>query len=221
MIGKDEYIRELEKTIGKFLTPLKGIPFPIAIKALTGFEVIPFDVTQTRDRKLLESISKAAQVAGKRASIEGIFANRPNEAGNHIEPFVLEALNEVGLRADTPVAKSGRKKTAGYPDIQIEDEYGRTVYLECKTFSSKVKGTTFRSFYFSPSKNPKITRNAFHLLMSFELIRAVRPDRGAFVPVSWHIYTLDKLLTQVKHEFNASNKDLYTEKALLASGKIG
>lgn len=218
MIGKDEYIRELEKTIGKFLTPLKGIPFPIAIKALTGFEVIPFDATQTENKKLLESMSKVAQIAGMRASIKGIFANRPNEAGNHIEPFVLGALNEAGLKADTPVAKSGRKQTVGYPDIQIEDEYGRTVYLECKTFSSKMKGTTFRSFYFSPSKNPKITKNAFHLLMSFELLLDAR---GAFIPVSWQIYTLDELLIQVKHEFNASNKDLYTEKALLASGKIG
>jgi len=221
MIDRDEYIQELEKTIGKFLTPLKGIPFPIAIKALTGFEVIPFDITQARDRKLLENMSKAAQIAGTRASVEGIFANRPNEAGNHVEPFVLGALNEVGLRAGTPVTKSGRKKAAGYPDIQIEDEYGRTVYLECKTFSSKVKGTTFRSFYFSPSKNPKITRNAFHLLMSFELDVAERKGKRAFIPISWQIYTLDKLLTQVKHEFNANNKDLYTDKALLAKGEIG
>lgn len=29
-----------------------------------------------------------------------------------------------------------------------------------------------------------------------------------------------RLLTQVKHEFNASNKDLYTDEALLAKGKI-
>ena len=37
---------------------------------------------------------------------------------------------------------------------------------------------------------------------------------------SWQIYTLDKLLVQVKHEFNASNRELYTKEALLARGII-
>jgi len=31
---------------------------------------------------------------------------------------------------------------------------------------------------------------------------------------------LDKLLIQVKHEFNASNKDLYKKEALLAEGTV-
>jgi len=71
-----------------------------------------------------------------------------------------------------------------------------------------------------PSEDPKITRDAFHLLMSFELNTAKRKGKKAFIPISWQIYTLDKLLIQVKHEFNASNKELYTEEALLAQGRI-
>ncbi len=42
----------------------------------------------------------------------------------------------------------------------------------------------------------------------------------ALAQLELQIYTLDKLLTQVKHEFNASNKELYTDEALLAKGKI-
>lgn len=57
--------------------------------------------------------------------------------------------------------------------------------------------------------------------MSFELDIAERERRRAFIPISWQIYTLDKLLIQVKHEFNASNRELYTKEALLAEGKIG
>jgi hypothetical protein len=83
-----------------------------------------------------------------------------------------------------------------------------------------MKDTSFRSFYFSPSEDPKITRDAFHLLMSFELDTAERKGTRAFIPVSWQIYTLDKLLIQVKHEFNASNRELYTKEALLAQGRI-
>jgi hypothetical protein len=56
--------------------------------------------------------------------------------------------------------------------------------------------------------------------MSFELDKADRKGKSAFIPISWQIYTLDKLLIQVKHEFNASNKELYTKEALLAQGKI-
>jgi hypothetical protein len=56
--------------------------------------------------------------------------------------------------------------------------------------------------------------------MSFELKQEMRGNRIAFIPITWEIYTLDKLLVQVKHEFNASNKELYMPEALLARGQI-
>jgi len=220
MSNQEEYIRQLEHVISKFLEPLKGIPFPLAIKALTGFKVLTFEPSVEQNKKLLEQLSKAAQLGGRKAFEEGIFTARPNEAGNHIEPFVVDALKDVGLKADKPIAKSGKRKAPGYPDIQIEDEWNRTIYLDCKTYNTLTKDQTFRTFYFSPSKDPKITKDAFHLLMSFELDTAEREGRRAFIPVSWQIYTLDKLLIQVKHEFNASNKDLYTKESLLARGRI-
>lgn len=220
MSNLEEYIKQLEQTISKFLEPMKGIPFSVAIKALTGCDVLAFDSSLNENKKLLEQLSKAAQFAGKKAYQKGIFTDRPNEAGNRIEPFVVEALRSVGLKADKPVSKSGKKKVAGYPDIQIEDQNGRIVYLDCKTYNTKTKDQSFRTFYFSPSEDPKITRDAFHLLMSFELETEEREGKTVFVPISWQIYTLDKLLVQIKHEFNASNKDLYKEEALLAQGRI-
>lgn len=220
MSNQEEYIKQLEQAISRFLEPLKGIPFPLAIKALTGFEVWTFDPSLSQNRKLIENLSVAVQLAGQEAYEEGIFTARPNEAGNRIEPFVLKALWEVGLKAYKPISKSGRTKVAGYPDIQIEDQLGRTVYLDCKTYNTLTKDQTFRTFYFSPSDDPKITTNAFHLLTSFELDMAQREGEKAFIPISWQIYTLDKLLVQVKHEFNASNRELYAKEALLAEGRI-
>ena len=219
-MSNEEYIRQLEQVIGKFLEPLKEIPFPLAIKALTGFKVLAFEPSVEQNKKLLEQLSRAAQLGGKKAFEKGIFTARPNEAGNHIEPFIVDALKDAGLKADKPIAKSGKRKAAGYPDIQIEDEWNRTIYLDCKTYNTLTKDQTFRTFYFSPSEDPKITKDAFHLLMSFELDTAEREGRRAFIPISWQIYTLDKLLIQVKHEFNASNKDLYAKEALLARGRI-
>jgi hypothetical protein len=220
MSNQEDYIKQLEQAISRFLEPMKGIPFPIAIRALTGFKVLAFDISLDPNKKLLEQLSKAAELGGKKAFQEGIFTARPNEAGNHIEPFVVESLRYVGLKADKPISKSGKKKAAGYPDIQIDDQSGRKVYLDCKTYNTLTKDQSFRTFYFSPSEDPKITKDAFHLLMSFELDTAERKGKRAFIPISWQIYTLDKLLIQVKHEFNASNRELYTKEALLAQGRI-
>lgn len=220
MSNQEDYIKQLEQAIGRFLEPMKGIPFPVAIKGLTGFKVLTFDLSLNPNKELLELLSKAAQLGGQKAFSEGIFTARPNEAGNHIEPFVVESLKQVGLKADKPTSKSGKKKAAGYPDIQIVSESGIVVYMDCKTYNTLTKGQSFRTFYFSPSKDPKITKDAFHLLMSFELDIAERKGKRAFIPISWQIYTLDKLLIQVKHEFNASNRELYTKEALLAEGKI-
>lgn len=65
---KDErYIKQLEETIRKFMEPLENIPFPIAIKAISGHEVIPFDKNNNDDRFLLEKLSEAALIAGKEA----------------------------------------------------------------------------------------------------------------------------------------------------------
>ena len=220
MDNQEEYIKQLEQTISRFLEPMKGIPFPVAIKALTGYNVLAFESSQEQNKKLLEQLSEAAQLGGQKAYQEGIFTARPNEAGNNIEPFIVEAIRQVGLKADKPVSKTGKRKAAGYPDIRVEDESGRVVYLDCKTYSTLTKGQTFRTFYFSPSEDPKITEDAFHLLISFELNIRERKGERAFIPISWQIYTLHRLLIQVKHEFNASNRDLYTNEALLAQGRI-
>ncbi|MCX7734668.1 MAG: hypothetical protein N2254_07920 [bacterium] len=109
MKDQEDYIRQLEETIRKFLEPIKDVPFPIAIKAITGCKVLSFDKSLEQNQTLIQKLSRACKIAGERAYEKGIFTNRPNEAGNHIEPFVLEALKEVGLNAERPESKSGKK----------------------------------------------------------------------------------------------------------------
>jgi len=67
MIDREEYIKQLEAIISKFLEPLKGIPYPIAIKALTGYEVLHFDLSNSDNRRLLELLKNAAQMTGDEA----------------------------------------------------------------------------------------------------------------------------------------------------------
>lgn len=86
--------------------------------------------------------------------------------------------------------------------------------------NTKTKDQIFRTFYFSPSEDAKITKDAFLLLMSFELDTAERKGKRTFIPVYWKIFSTDSLIGQIKHEFNSTNKQMYTDEALLAEGGI-
>ena len=216
-----DYIKQLEETIAKFMAPLQGIPFPIAIKAISGYKVIPFSKEDKQDLNLLDKLCQAADMAGKQASQDGIFRKRPNEVGNDIEPYVKEALKAVGLQADIPMTQKQRRQAMGYPDIEVIDSNGRVTYLECKTYNLANIGTTQRAFYFSPSKEScKVTADARHLVMSFQIGMAQRKGQQAYVPVHWRIYSTDSMVVQVKHEFNANNRQMYRQEALLAEGSI-
>jgi hypothetical protein len=217
MTTDEKYIKELEETISKFLSPLKDIPLSVVIKALTGYSVIPFDKQDRADSELLEKLVKAMQRGSKAAYDEGIFTNRPNEVGNHIEPFVRMALNDIGVSASIPRTKRGIHKAAGYPDIEINYK-NRVTYLECKTYNVKSEESSFRAFYLQPSEDSKITSDARHLMVGFEIESAKRAGKNAYVPTRWRLYTLHNLRVQVKHEFNASNVNLYDEASLLAEG---
>lgn len=110
---QEKYIKQLEKTISQFLKPLKNIPFKIAIKAMSGCNVIPFDKDNPQDQQLLKDLIEATKIGAKNANQKGIFTRRESEVGNHIEPFMIDALNKIGLKADRPETKEGKKKSSG------------------------------------------------------------------------------------------------------------
>ena len=136
-MDKNNYIKQLEETISKFLKPLKDIPFPIAIKAISGHDVLVFDKNSHEDKELLSRLTKAMDIAVKNAYKAGISTARPNEVGNHIEPFVKDALNSIGMKAEIPLTSNGKHQSAGYPDIFIKDIDNRITYLDCKTYNKK------------------------------------------------------------------------------------
>jgi hypothetical protein len=83
--------------------------------------------------------------------------------------------------------------------------------------------TTQRAFYFSPSEQFKVTRDALHLLLAFQLEKTMRDGRSAFVPVHWKLITLQDLMVDLKHEFNQHNRNMYgsgASKALIAEADI-
>jgi hypothetical protein len=134
---------------------------------------------------------------------------------------VKNALNSIGYRSGTPLTSAGHKKTVGYPDLEFIDEYQRVNYLECKTYNIQNINTTMRSFYLSPSDDFKITKDAHHLIISFEIIEDNRVgDFTLYKCRGWKILSAEKLLVNVKYEFNSDNAKLYQKDLILAEGTL-
>lgn len=205
----------LSASLAELTKPAKKIPFKTVIEATTGHRVLDFDTNNAAHAELREKLLKAAQLAGDRASREGIAAARPNEAGNYLEPIVRAALNESGLEARVPRNTRNRAQSTGYPDIEITAP--TPCYLELKTYNAKTVNTTQRSFYYSPSAAPKVTHDAVHLLLAFELTKVERGGKSVFVPTHWKLVSLSALEVDLKFEFNQSNRGLYGDKAATLS----
>ncbi len=203
---KRRYVARLEAVIRQMLQPLKGVPFNLAIEAMTDHKVLAFDIGNGEHRKLLDLLTLAATDAGNEINSHGITSKRVNEVGNKIEPFVRSALERIpGVAALIPATRSGKRKAAGYPDIEIIAN-GVPCYLECKTFNSDTSDTTQRSFYFSPSDEFKVTRDALHFLLSYEMFQ----DGGRYRTSCFKLLAIESLSLDVKHEFNSDNKRLYS-----------
>ena len=189
---------QLKRIIRQMLQPLRNIPLDIIIEAITGeYTIWPYD---GHARKELEKIADLS-VAGINA--EGIESRRPNEVGNYCEPFVIEAIAQVGGAAQMPLTASGKRKSTGYPDIEAE-------ILEVKTYNERNKDTTQRSFYISPSNDFKVTKDAYHLVFAFCMEEVGASGRKRIYKAkSCTVIDAHNLSCDVKYEFNSDNRRLY------------
>ena len=213
----DKYLESLENFAKQILQPMKNLPFKIVIESLYGSKVLNFDLKQKNNKSLLKNLVNVANLVGKNINENGIKSKRVNEVGNYLEPYVKEALESSKLQVIKQTTKSGKSKSAGYPDLQFVDESGRHCYLECKTFNIDNIKTTQRSFYLSPSTDPKVTKDGFHFVISFE-IKALEAE--IYKCQSYKILSIDNLSCDIKHEFNSDNKRLYSEELIIAEGKF-
>lgn len=214
--------RELELALEQFRHPLKNLPFPLIIKAMAAQDVIPVDRDDPEDRHLLDCLAQAAKVTAEAVRASPIRRNRPNEVGNDIEPVVMEAMRQCGLRSERPRSRAGRGQQTGYPDILVHDRAGRPAYVECKIFGEGSALTTMRSFYLSPSENFKVCVDARHILLAFAVTR--EPITGSrdslYRATEFKLLDLFHLECDVKYEFNSDNRRLYAAEMILAGGSV-
>jgi len=205
---------QLKRIIRQMLQPLRDIPLDIIIEAITdGCTVWPYD------GHAFDMLEKIADLSVESINREGIVSRRPNEVGNYCEPHVKEAIEHLGGSARTPLTVSGKRKGAGYPDIEAElDE--KPFYLEVKTYNERNKSTTQRSFYISPSSDFKITHDAYHLIIAFcmEEVGAMG-DKRIYKAKACNIIDAHNLSCDVKYEFNSDNRRMYGDKSLIIMRK--
>lgn len=217
--GWTQTTSSLHAALAELNRPARSWPFREVIWATTGHRVLNLDTNRADHRKLVQLIQQAAGLAAERARARGLSAARANEAGNAIEPLVRQALNEVGLHAQVPTNAAGRAQVAGYPDLEIAGPV--PCYLELKTYNAATAQSSQRTFYYSPSAAPKVTHDAVHLLLAFELEPRPGPGPTAFVPRGWTLLTLQDLVVDLKLEFNQSNRGLYGRpEAVLGRGRL-
>lgn len=222
-MDSNEYTKKLENVIKQMLQPLKDIPFNLVIETMTGKKVLSFDFNNEEHKEVLDLLKKSALKVGKEINKSEILRPRPNEVGNDIEIYVRNSLNSFCLKADIPVGPSGNKKATGYPDILFwfkEKPY----YLECKTYNIENIETTQRSFYFSPSDEFKVTYDASHFILSFEIyVAGEKGNKHIYKCKHYKILSIESLSLDVKYEFNSDNKRMYSDKdgtIILDEGKI-
>ncbi len=209
--------KKLQGVIAQMLKPLKGLPLSLVIEGLSGNTVLLFDQSNKKDIQVLEKLIRVANDVLSGVNQMGVLRTRPNEVGNDIELFVKKSLIKNDYTADTPETPQNKKKSTGYPDLEFIDEFNRHHYLECKTYNIANINTTQRSFYLSPSNNFKITKDAHHFGISFEIyVESSIKNNHLYKIKSWKILDLGQLNLSVKYEFNASNKNLYTSHLILA-----
>ena len=216
---KDNYTKNLEDLVKQIIKPLKNIPLNLIIESIYNKKILPFDKNTKANQNLLKLLIKVAENTGNLINQNGgISSNRPNEVGNYIEPFVKRSLENLGYEIKNKNTKSGKSRTVGYPDLEFKDDLGRLCYLECKTFNLKNIATTQRSFYLSPSGDPKINSDGFHFLLSFEVLQEDRSKK--YCCISYKILSIENLSCDLKQEFNSDNKRLYSKELILIQGKF-
>lgn len=217
-----ERLAVLEEALAQVIKPLKGLPFNVIIRALAGHQVIPMDKGSKEDADLVEKLTAAAAIVGEDVRARPILRPRPNEVGNDIEVYILNALTKVGVRCVRPTSAGGKGKATGYPDLLIDDGSGRPTYLEAKIFGVDSPNSTMRSFYLSPSESFKVSKDARHLLMAFEMVREPiqNSNLSSFTAVAFKLVDLHDLICDMKSEFNSDNRRLYAPGLMLAQGSV-
>ncbi len=196
----------------------ENVRFADVVEATAGVSVLPVDPAAEPDRGMLQAIQEVA------LEMLEAFADpahplhqvgRINETSRHVEDYLLEHLGRSeDLECTVPVNASGRIQHSGYPDLRLEHlPTGRVFYIDPKVYRQGSERSTFRTFYFEPKRETnKILDDASHLILGVSHIGKVD---GRWRFENWVLVDLAEFRVRLKAEFQASNRDMYRDGAVL------
>lgn len=201
---------------------LEDVRFAEVAEAVSGRKVLAVDTTSEVDAAMLQLVEDAlnamlAELAQVDHPIHEV--GRVNEISRHVEDFLLGYLNEKeGFECTIPPNASGKAQRSGYPDLRLVHEAsGRIFYLDPKVYKKGSEGSSFRTFYFEPKKETnKILDDASHLIVG--VAHSGKVD-GHWQMDSWKLVDLIDFRVRLKAEFQASNRELYIDTAVLGESE--
>ncbi|HLS27832.1 MAG TPA: hypothetical protein VK041_04225 [Opitutales bacterium] len=200
------------------------IPFADLIEAVSGKTVLPVDLNDPTTATILQVISEKADILidelnDPRHPIHSV--GRINEISGHIEDFLREKLDSADrFRCEFPRTADGKFQRSGYPDLRlIHKASGRIFYIDPKVHAAGSEQSSFRTFYFEPKiETNKILDNASHLILG--IAHGGRRADGSWHFLRWRLIDLSTLRVRLKAEFQAGNRDLYREEAVVAESSV-
>lgn len=194
---------------------LAGIPFGDVLAATSGKKINPVDASS--DAPWLERLSSALD-----RTLEAINSpshpihnvGRINEASRHIEDQLLDELNSFpGWICSIPKTSDGKEQRSGYPDLRLQLEDGRIVYLDPKLYARGSRDSSLRTFYYEPkTTTSKVHDDACHLLVG---VSHNSGEGGTLRFETWDLVDVSRIKVRLKAEFQASNRDLYNTESIV------
>jgi hypothetical protein len=195
---------------------LQNVPFPEVIELTTGHQVLPVD-KKARAGLLLElGTAFDATIRALNTPSHPIHtAGRINEASRFLEDELRRQLNAIpGWTCKIPRTEMDREQRSGYPDLRVETRNGTVFFLDPKLYARGSRASSLRTFYYEPKAlTGKIHEDAMHLLLGIEHSGA---DARHLRLQKWELVDLSGLKVQLKAEFQASNRDVYSDRTVIA-----
>ena len=192
---------------------LKGIPFSEVLAATTGKKILPVNSDVLWLKRLAAVLDRTLAAMNDTAHpIHSV--GRINEASRFIEDQLMAECNkEPGWSCGIPRTSAGEEQRSGYPDLRLVLDDQSVVYLDPKLFARGSKTSTLRTFYYEPkSATSKVQDDARHLLVG---VQHNGGEGGQIRFEEWDLVDVSKIKVQLKPEFQASNKDMYSSDTIL------
>lgn len=194
---------------------LAGIAFGDVLAATSGKKILTVD--PATDTPWLDKLAASLDrtIAALNDPSHPIHSvGRINEASRHIEDQLLKELNSIpGWICTIPKTADGKEQRSGYPDLRLEIEDGRVVYLDPKLYARDSRDSSLRTFYYEPkTTTAKVHDDAIHLLVG---VAHNSGEGGSLRFEKWDLVDVSRIRVRLKAEFQASNRDLYNTESIV------